>query len=43
MVDFEIFVEVAQFAFREAGDVLGVFFFGRLFGLFLGSGELHGG
>ena len=42
MVDFEDFVEVAQFAFCEGGDLFDVFFFGGLLGLFFGFGEFHG-
>ena len=42
MVDFEIFVEVTQFAFREGGDLFSVFLLGGLLGFFIGFAELHG-
>lgn len=42
MVDFEIFVEIAQLALGESGDLVDVFFFGGLFGFLLGFGEFHG-
>ena len=43
VVDFEVFVEIAQFCFGEGGDLVEVGFFGGFFGGFLGFGEFHGG
>ena len=43
VVDFEVFVEIAQLGFGKAGDLVCVFFFGGFFGLFFGFGEFHGG
>ena len=43
VVDFEVFVEIAQVVFGEGGNFVGVGFFGGLFGGFLGLGEFHGG
>ena len=43
VVDFEIFVKIAEVFFGEGGDLVGVGFFGGFFGFLFGLGEFHGG